>query len=263
MFTNRELAIIIWGNIFIIYCLLKKDIRHSFKNVIKATFSLKLLILYIIIYAYMIFCIYILYKMRFWNMNLLKDTTIWLITIPISSIIKAEEDGKRYFIETLKSCFEIYILIEFIGVNYPFSLWVELIIIPIVLLFSLIGEFGEKFGGTKEVSTFAYFIVITISLVAFIHSIRLLINDIQNILAVETLKSIIYIPILTIMYMPMTYLILVFMNYETCWVRVNCKNYLSKKDKLMVMCKAIKNCKLNLNKIKNIKLEKYINIMEK
>lgn len=90
-----------------------------------------------------------------------------------------------------------------------------------------------------------------------------MINDIQNIFTEDTLKSIIYIPILTIIYMPMIYLILVFMKYETFWVRVKCKNYLSKKDKRMVMCKAIKNCKLNLNKIKNIKLEEYINIMER
>ncbi len=263
MFTNRELAIMVWVNVFILYCLLKPDVRQSFKNVIKAIFNKKLVMLYIIIYTYMVFCIYILYKVRFWNINLLKDTLIWLITIPIFSIIKAEEDSKKYFRETLKSCFEVYILIEFIGVNYPFSLWIELIIIPIVLLFSLVGEFGERFGGTKEVSTFAYSIVIIISFAAFIHSIRLMINDIQNIFTEDTLKSIIYIPILTIIYMPMIYLILVFMKYETFWVRVKCKNYLSKKDKRMVMCKAIKNCKLNLNKIRNIKLEEYINIMER
>ena len=176
--------------------------------------------------------------------------------------MKAEEDSKKYFKETLKSCFEIYILIEFIGVNYPFSIWIELIIIPIVILFSLVGEFAEKFGGTKEVSTFAYIIVIIISVIAFIHSIKLAIIDIQNIFTIETLKNIIYIPLLTIFYMPMTYLILVFMNCETLWVKINCKKYLSKKDKRELMCKAIKKCKLNLNKIKTIKLNEYIGIKE-
>ena len=176
--------------------------------------------------------------------------------------MKAEEDCKKYFKETLKSCFEIYILIEFIGVNYPFSIWIELIIIPIVILFSLVGEFAEKFGGTKEVSTFAYVIVIIISVFAFIHSIKLAIIDIENIFTIETLKNIIYIPLLTIFYMPMTYLILVFMNYETLWVKINCKKYLPKKDKRELMCKAIKKCKLNLNKIKTIKLNEYIGIKD-
>ena len=41
MFTNRELAIMIWVNVFILYCLLKPDVRQSFKNVIKATFNKK------------------------------------------------------------------------------------------------------------------------------------------------------------------------------------------------------------------------------
>jgi len=262
MFSNREIAIIIWINLFLLYCLIKTDIRKPLKNLIKAAFNKKLILLYIIIYSYIAIFIYILYRIKYWNIYLLKDTLIWLITVPIFSVMKAGEDSKKYFKETLKSCFEIYILIEFMGVNYPFSIWIELIIIPIVILFSLVGEFAEKFGGTKEVSTFAYIIVIIISAIAFIHSIRLAIIDIQNIFTIETLKNIIYIPMLTMLYMPMTYLILVFMNYETFWCRVNCKKYLSKKDKRAVMCKAIKKCKLNLNKIKNIKLDEYANIME-
>lgn len=262
MFSNREIAIIIWINLFLLYCLIKTDIRKPLKNLIKAAFNKKLILLYIIIYSYIAILIYILYKIKYWNIYFIKDTLIWLITVPIFSIMKAEEDSKKYFKETLKSCFEIYILIEFIGVNYPFSIWIELIIIPIVILFSLVGEFAEKFGGTKEVSAFAYVIVIIISIFAFIHSIKLAIIDIENIFTIETLKNIIYIPLLTIFYMPMTYLILVFMNYETLWVKINCKKYLPKKDKRELMCKAIKKCKLNLNKIKTIKLNEYIGIKE-
>lgn len=262
MFSNREIAIIIWINLFLLYCLIKTDIRKPLKNLIKAAFNKKLILLYIIIYSYIAILIYILYKIKYLNIYFIKDTLIWLITVPIFSIMKAEEDSKKYFKETLKSCFEIYILIEFIGVNYPFSIWIELIIIPIVILFSLVGEFAEKFGGTKEVSTFAYVIVIIISIFAFIHSIKLAIIDIENIFTIETLKNIIYIPLLTIFYMPMTYLILVFMNYETLWVKINCKKYLPKKDKRELMCKAIKKCKLNLNKIKTIKLNEYIGIKE-
>ena len=263
MITNREFAILIWLNIFFLYCLVKKNIKKPLINLIKAAFSKKLIKLYIFIYAYIFLSIYVLYKVQFWNIGMLKDTLVWIITIPIFSVMKAQEDWKLYFKETLKSCFEIYILIEFLGINYPFSIWIELIIIPIVLLFSLVGEFAEKFGGTKEVSIFAYSIVIVLSLISFIHSIKLAINDMQNILNVETLKSIIYIPILTIIYMPITYLIVVFMNYETFCFRVNLKQYLSRKEKRKVIYKAIKNCKLNLNKIKNIKLEEYINIFEK
>ena len=259
--SNREIAIIIWIIIFLLYCFIKTDIKKPLKNVIKAMFSKKLVYMYLFIYTYMICFIIFLYKIKFWNINLLKDTIIWLVTVPIYSIMKANEDGNKYFKETLKGCFEIYILIEFIGVNYPFDIWIELIIIPIVLLLSLVGEFAEKFGGTKEVSTFAYIIVI-ISIFAFIHSIRLVIIDLQNIFSIETLKNIIFVPILTIVYMPMTYLILIFMGYETIWVRVNCKKNLSKKNKKDVMVKAIKKCKLSLNKVKNIKLEEYIDIME-
>ena len=262
MITNRELAILIWITIFLIYCLLKKEIKKPLINLIKSALSKKLIKLYIFIYTYIFLCIYILYKVKFWNIDMLKDTIVWSITIPIFSVMKAQEDWKMYFKETLKSCFEIYILIEFIGINYPFSVRIELIIIPIILLFSLVGEFAEKLGGTKEVSTFAYCIVIILSLISFIHSIKLAINDVQNIFTIDTLKNIIIIPILTIIYMPITYLIVVFMNYETFLVRIKCKKCLSEKDKRIIMFKAIKNCKLNLNKIKRIKLEKYIDIRE-
>ena len=221
MFTNREIAIIIWVNLFILYCLFKENVRQALKNVIKAMFNNKLVFLYFIIYFYLGLILFVLYKINYWNINLLKDTIIWFITVPICSIIKAEDDSKKYFKETLKSCFEIYILVEFIGVNYPFSLWIELIIVPIIIIFSLVGECGEKLGGTKATTTFSYLIVIIISVISFVHSIKLAISDIHNIFTVETFKSIAFIPILTLFYLPLTYFIIVFMNYETFYFRIN------------------------------------------
>ena len=256
MFTNREIAIIIWVNIFLIYCLSKKNVRKSVLNVIKSLFNKKLIILYIFIYTYITLFIYFLFKINFWNVSLLKDTIIWSITVPIVSIMRATDD-KNYFKETFKSCFEIYILIEFIGVNYPFNLIIELIIIPTVILFALIGEFAEKFGGTKEVSNFANIIVILIAIIAFTHSLKLLVNDFKNITTLDTLKSIIFIPILTLAYIPVTYFILVFMSYENLFVRINAKEYMIINEKRNIKIEIIKNCKLNLNKIKNVKIENY------
>ena len=263
MFTNREIAIIIWVNLFILYCLLKGNVRHALKNVIKAMFNNKLVFLYFIIYSYLGLILFVLYKINYWNINLLKDTIIWFITVPICSIIKAEDDSKKYFKETLKSCFEIYILVEFIGVNYPFSLWIELIIVPIIIIFSLVGECGEKLGGTKVTTNFSYLIVIIISVISFVHSIKLAILDIHNIFTIETFKNIAFIPILTLFYLPLTYFIIVFMNYETFYFRINLKQYLSKKEKMKILFKAIKDCKLSLNRIKSIKLEEYIDVYKR
>lgn len=46
MFSNREIAIIIWINLFLLYCLIKTDIRKPLKNLIKAAFNKKLILLY-------------------------------------------------------------------------------------------------------------------------------------------------------------------------------------------------------------------------
>jgi len=76
----------------------------------------------------------------------------------------------------------MYILIEFIDVNYSFGLLIELIIILIVLLFLLV---GEKVGVTNKVSIFACAIVIVISLILFINLIKLDIRDIPNIFTLK------------------------------------------------------------------------------
>lgn len=94
MITNREIAIFIWINIFLIYCLLKKEIKRPLINLIKSALSKKLIKLYIFIYTYIFLCIYILYKVKFWNIVMLKDTIVWIITIPIFSVMKAQEDWK-------------------------------------------------------------------------------------------------------------------------------------------------------------------------
>ena len=53
------------------------------------------------------------------------------------------------------------------------------------------------------------------------------------------------------------------MNYETFYFRINLKQYLSKKEKMKILFKAIKDCKLSLNRIKSIKLEEYIDVYKR
>ncbi len=98
-FNNREIAIILWLIIFVIFIYFNKGIRESIKNVIIVLFCKKFVIFYLIFLGYFITIIYFLFKIEFWNISLLKDTLFWVLFVQFPIFAKTIEKAKdgRFF----------------------------------------------------------------------------------------------------------------------------------------------------------------------
>ncbi len=260
LFTNREIAVGIWLIIIIIYAFTKENVRKAFANIIKVAVSKKLFILYVIIYSYLGTMIFILYKIGFWNVNLIKDTCIWLIAIPVPALIKVNEMKEKYFRMVLKDYISFSIIIEYIMGNYTFSILLEFILQPLILLFSLLVEIGEKFGATKETKKVARYIVFLIIIFFIFNSVKLAVQDYNNLLTFDSLREVILTPVLTIVYLPVLYLILVYMSYEMLFLRLNMKKYIDKKERRKVKIKVIKKCGLSSKKIRDFDINEELNL---
>ena len=80
-FNNREIAIVIWILVFITLMSLAKDIRESFKRIIKTFFVKKILLTFLSLIAYTILIIYFLLRLKFWEFEFLKDTIFWFFGV--------------------------------------------------------------------------------------------------------------------------------------------------------------------------------------
>jgi len=77
LFNNREIAITIWLFAIFIFMLVKREIRESLLNVIKAFFKIKILFSIFLMIAYTTRLLIVLHLVRLWNTSLLKDSVIW------------------------------------------------------------------------------------------------------------------------------------------------------------------------------------------
>ena len=251
-FSNREIAIFLWIIIALVYCFFHKSSRIAFKGLLKIVFSRNILSYLVVIYGLLFILIYYLYKWNIWDFLLLKDTLLWGITVPLIAIIKAiSSKGNTYFKETIKECFELIILVEFLGLSYSFSLVAETIIIPLVLFAGLCADLCETQIKSRELANFFNFIVIGLGLFAFYHSIKLAIGDYNNLLTFQTLKEILFTPILSLLYIPLTFLFTIYAKYESLFLKVTYKKYLSRKEVRLIKWKIFRECKFSLKKIDN------------
>lgn len=97
--------------------------------------------------AYVSLLLVLLYRIAFWDITLLKSTIYWVFGVGIVQLISAPEmDHPRQLTKAVADCLRLTVLLQFVVALYPFSLWVELILVP--SLFVLVGV--SAVAGFKE-----------------------------------------------------------------------------------------------------------------
>ena len=76
-FNNREIALISYLVIFIIWTLTQKKIRQSIVSVIKAFMAWKILVSIFGLLLYVALIVFGLFKIGLWDKSLIKDAVYW------------------------------------------------------------------------------------------------------------------------------------------------------------------------------------------
>lgn len=82
IFTTREVSVIIYSIVFLIYVLIKKG-KSVFLPVIKAACHIKLIVPFIFIVTMAIIFVWICKLLPFWNWIYVKDITFWVLFVGI------------------------------------------------------------------------------------------------------------------------------------------------------------------------------------
>lgn len=95
---------------------------------------------------YMIFVIYWLSRFGLWNYEQLKNTIFWCVSVAFMSLFKISQIKKdRNFIKNeIFVQLKILAIIQFIISVYSFSLWFEIILVPILTIIGLMFNISKK-----------------------------------------------------------------------------------------------------------------------
>ncbi len=218
--NNREVAILLWGLLFLLICLLNKKLRGHLKEVLGVFFVRAIISPIILMTIYVSLVALLLSNLNVWNFNYLKTLVVWSIFVAAVSLFKINEisEDLSYFKKTIIKNIKLIVIIEFILGYYSFSFPVEFfIILPIsAFIGALIGFSKSKEGLSKVANIFIF----SFGLLILFHAVWNLINSFSEFAKFETFVEFYLPPLLTIFFFPFLYFMVLYSTYENGYLRL-------------------------------------------
>ena len=219
--TTREQAILILIVIFISWSLSQKNIRKSVISVLKTFFQWKILLITLGMATYVILIILLLFQLKLWNINLLKNTIFWFAGTALILLVNTNNaiQDKKYFRKIMIKSLKFTLLLTFLINFYTFPLIIELILLPTIttlLVISVYTNAKQEYLPVKKVvdtllSVWGVFIIIYVLINAL--------TDSGNLLTINNLLELLLPILLNLLLLPFLYCLTIFMAYENSLIR--------------------------------------------
>ncbi len=182
MLDNRELAIAIWLLVFATYAISKAEMRRAGASFLRAICQPYTLILFTVFAFYIVLEAWFLSWIGFWNTALTKITGFWAITTLAAIAYKARDyisnpPGFRAFaIEAIKSL----ALVEFLIALVPFSIWIELVLVPMTAILGALYGYAENRREHAQVKTVLIGLLALIAFSMVTRTLYVVVSDIEH-----------------------------------------------------------------------------------
>jgi len=219
-FSNREMSVIVWAIVFLSILIFRS--KEYIKPLLKALFSKHLVILYLLITSYLAAVVVWLSKINIWQPALYKDFLMWFFTVGMIMIFNLNK-LKTYadFVKIIVKLFSLSIVLEFVIGYFTFSLFTELLIVPIFTIISVsavYADYHKEREGYAKVSKLLKAILSFIGVMAMVYVLYRVIKSYDELLTWYNLKSLLLFPAFTLIFLPLVYLTVVYSKYENIFI---------------------------------------------
>lgn len=222
IFNNRELALITWFLILIIYSLTKSlGVLKSMGEIIKIYFSKRILIVNLLCWSYISGIIYVFYLFGFWNSSMIKDTIIWSIISTIILLVNSDRKGKGSLLGVLKSTVQPMVGIEFLVNLESFGFFWEMVLLPFLVFIYVGADLATKDPKHKQVEVFLKWLQAFFGIYILYQSIANIIKGFGTIDGHQYSLNLLLPIWLTISFIPFIYAVMIYSQYEQEKIRQN------------------------------------------
>lgn len=182
----------------------------------------------------------------------IKDAILWFIFTGFAlAFLLANQRDTLSIKNALKNNIKLIIALEFIVNVYTFPLVIEIILFPILIIAGgiiVMNKYDSKYSSGDK---YAKWILSLIGTGIILNVTINIIYDYRNFISINTLQDILLPPILTIIFLPFIYILMLYISYNSLFSRLSI--YLRDSNKLQkyAMKKIIIKCKLNLTRVQN------------
>ena len=255
IFSTRELATAFWVGAILIAVgmaiVTNKKIRQGFIGVLKCFFNRKLRKLWEIYFLYIGIITLMFSRFPIWKNIYLKDIILWTLfsglTICMNAV--ASEADEKYISKVLKDNIRFTVVTEFLLSTFTFSLWVELIIIPITTVIVLFDTVAEHKSDAIAVHKLLQDVMAFAGLCVILQTVRVGILEYRELNVINTLVSF-FIPIVYLLLVtPLEYAFELYSKYEMLFIQMHFKEPSDKMVQRKRHLKVIKVCGLSVKRI--------------
>lgn len=219
--NNRELAIVIWILVAFIWVVSQNKIRKSFFHAIKAFFAWKLTISYVLMLSYISLILLSLHSLGIWRWTQFTNTVLWVLCVAFVMLFNySKASDEIFFKNAIKDHLKILIVLEFIINLYIFSLWIELLIVPIFFILGAMIAISETSEKYNIVRSFLNYIMVIVGLFFTSYAFYMIAHDFKGFTTLENLESFIIPILLSIMFLPFIYFVALIASYENLFTRL-------------------------------------------
>lgn len=223
--NNREIAIALWLlaiSIYISSSSKMAEVRVAFKGVLSAFFVRQIVNVLCLMIGYMAIVIYWLSELGLWNGEQLKNTVFWCASVGFMSLFKLEQikKDKNFFKHSVIDNLKLLAILQFIVSVYTFSLWVEILLAPVLALIGAILAIAESDKKHHQVKVLLEYCLSLFGVILIMHTLYMLATSFDDFGQEKTAYDFFITPLLTLCYLPFIYFMLVYSTYQQVFTRL-------------------------------------------
>ncbi|MFQ6292763.1 hypothetical protein ACLMO3_20710 [Yersinia enterocolitica] len=223
--NNREIAIALWLVAISVYIFSSSKmaaVRNALKGVLAAFFVRQIMSALCLMVAYMAIVIYWLYELELWNFEQLKNTVFWCVSVGFISLFNLEKikEDKFFFKHSVLDNLKLLAILQFILGVYTFSLWVEVLLVPILVLLGAMLAITETNRKHHQVRVILEYCLTAFGVVLIVYTLYMLMTNFGEFGQAKTAYDFFIPPMLTLLYLPFIFFMLVYSTYEQVFVRL-------------------------------------------
>jgi len=221
LFNNREIATAIWLTVFAIWMLTKSNFRTSITSVFRAFLNWKIQSCVAAMTFYAGAIIAALYAIGFWQLAMIKDTVLWLLTaFAMVMRFSTSRDNDNIVRDVFAESLRLTIFLEFLIGTYVMSLPAELVFVPFITFIVFLDAVAKLSEEHAVVAKLTSFLLAIIGLAILGFATSRAIGDYRNLGTMNTVRSIAFPPLMSIAFIPFIYALVVMVAYESIFIRL-------------------------------------------
>ncbi len=222
-FNTREIAAAFWFLVFLAWVLSKADIRRSLGQLLRGFFRYKILTPLFVMALYTSAAVWLLAGFHLWTASLFKDTILWFCATAIAMMMRfmTSDDADNMFKVVVVKSITIVIVLEFLVNAYTFSLPVELVIVPVFALIAMLDALASSDNRYSDVASIIKGVQGVVGTIIIAIVVVHAISDLKAIGNIDTLRSVLLAPLLSLLFIPCLYGLVLFSKYELVFLRLN------------------------------------------